>query len=667
MQSTLVRLWTEIAPEKESLLREALSGEYEPLIQSMKKFFTDALHVAPMPGDLRGGELFQRKGSFFFYRIPPERNYIEAGGVSSAPDFQEKFSVFSEKIHQILSPGEGSSWKEIQQASLRFQWLRQMACEPTFSPDEMKAACLLRDGVLLKLLKQVAAGDSGTSGEGFEKLEEAGLLRRDLNIYCRKTNAIVTTISLQSGFDEETTKLFKCFVCGRPVMEERVEKATCLTSLGQKMLTGPNWLIILLLDSIQNSVTGSANFLLLRNNGDEFSCLFVNFGQQVVQFCVKDGPWNLQDVYLISRSRTFFAPDAVCLLSPESLSGEVRRFLSTFQGWRVFSLGNLKKDIGEFFEQKKGIEARNLLGPLEMLTRVDLSSMLAECFLAAPVEEYIHPSKEAPSPMEEQLPAAERDDKDFFPEASFALAAANAARAIQERGIPASLNALKKIFEEIRQSGPFDCAIFDLEGLPVLSCLQPSGLLNAAGPAAVEVNRNIQRSLEECNFPRQESISLMGYPAAIHLFDVPEGVFLIMDERLRPAEERKPATADGAALPDVLFKKVLEDLLVPEFVRGNLVVTRDGLLIDSLVRTEEQTDLLSAMGSQIFSDNEKNFKKLAVETLRQMIIRMPQLVLSIIPIEEEILLISLLQSAHTRDVLYRDLPAAAGRLSSIMA
>ncbi|MDD2655003.1 MAG: roadblock/LC7 domain-containing protein, partial [Candidatus Omnitrophica bacterium] len=456
-------------------------------------------------------------------------------------------------------------------------------------------------------------------------------------------------------------------VCGRPVMEERVERATCLTSLGQKMLTGSYWLIILLLDSIQNSVTGSANFLLLRNNGDEFSCLFVNFGQQVVQFCVKDEPWNLQDVYLISRSRTFFAPDAVCLLSLESLSGEVRRFISTLQDWQVFSLENFKKDIEEFFEKKKEIEARNLLGPLEMLTRVDLSSMLAECFLAAPAEEESHPSKEAPLPVEKKLPVAEQDEKDFSPEASFALAAANVAREIQERGIPASLNALEKIFGEIRQSGPFDCALFDLEGLPIMSCLQPSGLLNTAGLAAVEVNKNIQRALEECNFPRQESISLMGHPAAIHLCDVPGGVFLILDERLRPVEERKPATADGAALLDVLFRKILEDLLVPEFVRGNLVVTRDGLLIDSLVRTEEQTDLLSAMGSQIFSDNEKNFKKLAGETLRQMIIRMPQLVLSIIPIEEEILLISLLQSTHTRDVLYRDLPAAAARLSSVMA
>ncbi|MFH0803478.1 MAG: roadblock/LC7 domain-containing protein [bacterium] len=664
MQSTLLRLWTEIAPEKESLLRDALSGEYDPLIQSMKKSFADALHVSPVQGELHGGELFHKKGDFFFYRIPPERNYIEAGGVSSAPDFKDKFSSFSEKINQIISPGEGSSWKEIQQASLRFQWLRQMACEPTFSPDEMKAAFLLRDGDLFRLLKQIAAGDPGTSGEAFEKLEEAGLLRRDVNIYCRKTNALVTTISLQSGCGEESARGFKCFVCGRPVMEERVERATSLTSLGQNMLTGPNWLGILLVNSIRISMTGNAHFLLLRNNGDEFSCLFVNFGQQVIQFCIKDTPWKLQDVYLISKSRTFFAPDSVCLLSPEPLSGEVKRFLSTFQGWRAFSLENLEEDIGEFFEQKMEIEAGNLLVPLEMLTRVDLCSMLADSFLAAPTEEESHPSKEAPSPAEKQHQAAEREDNEFYQEASFALAAANATREIKERGIPASLNALEKILLKIRQSGPFDCALFDLEGIQLL---QPSGLPDAAGPAAVEVNRNIQRSLEECNFPRHESISLMGHPAAIHLFDVPEGVFLVMDKRLHPTGERKPATDDGAASKDALLKKVLEDLLAPEFVRGNLVVTRDGLLIDSLVRTEEQIDLLSAMGSQIFSDNEKNFKKLAGETLRQMIIRMPQLVLSIIPIDEEILLITLLQSVYTRDVLYRDLPAAAGRLSSIMA
>jgi predicted regulator of Ras-like GTPase activity (Roadblock/LC7/MglB family) len=109
----------------------------------------------------------------------------------------------------------------------------------------------------------------------------------------------------------------------------------------------------------------------------------------------------------------------------------------------------------------------------------------------------------------------------------------------------------------------------------------------------------------------------------------------------------------------------MEDLGRLEGIQGNLVTSRDGLPIDYQVEEELNLEVLGVVLTQAMVDSEQALERLEMAPARQFLLRTEQRWYSVIPLDKEAVMITLLAPDIPRDVWHYKLTSAAQMLASV--
>jgi len=720
MYFDVLRLWTAISPEKEKQLWEQLASCYKPFIgEILNKYYE--VPGMPLPrNNVRGGEIFLGEGNLIlFYRIPVERNFIEAGYAGFDQEASRSFQSFRERIYGFFHSGTISTdlaWKYDNPRKSHFEMIRQMAVHHDLLPEEIPVATSMKELSLRETLAGIENSNQKIDMEKFKKIEEIGLIIKEYTVFCRKTDVRIGKISLDGPLEESTSRAFKCFACGKPIREEKIEETISLTPLGKRMLKNNYWLVVLIIDILKKAGLQDSDILVRSTDSSNITNIFLNHARNLIMFSIKDKEVIPEDLYVIFSSINFFKPDISAIITPFSISKDASLYLERFRASaiRILDAENLEENIIEFLHYVNRIEFYKTISAFEFLTRFKFENFIEEYLLRkvekpdesqiamitsrevistdtspeATDETFSAPestfeiteisSEEAssaetvPIEGEEELPMEIIPFEDIVMERRPVEESQHAIsmRIIEEirsRKIGEQWKSIESLMQEICHLETFSCGLADKDGLLIIDLLNPRYDANLFSAVSVELNKNIQKSLEEFNFTGADTVSIEGEGIKLYLYDAGENLLFICEEKRKNYEEELAQIHPGEMLlRDAISKKVLEDLLTHSGIRGNLIVTRDGLTIDSLSREDApEEDLLSALGSQILIDNERIIRRINMEPVKQIVINMHYLIISIIPLEKEGIFITMLEPGISKEIIQQKLISAANMLSSV--
>src|SRR5690349_16723926 len=270
-----------------NLLRELEQHGLTPLIRTTRlRFFEDALlgadHVAELETALASysestidepfvrGELFSFSDYILFLvfdRDAATGNVIRAGIVYEprTPEPFRKLDSFCEQIRNLLMQnGDGPQWQsgkpampqgfrtfvERQDAdslytSLRKETMSKRILAASKLEDE-RARVFLRtarnaheEGYAAKLL----TGNTQSTELPIQRLEDVGLVEREVQISCRKTGHALFRLPNPHALAVVTVSDATCSECGAPVADENVEEVIAPTQLASSLLEDGSWLV----------------------------------------------------------------------------------------------------------------------------------------------------------------------------------------------------------------------------------------------------------------------------------------------------------------------------------------------------------------------------------------------------------------------------------------
>ncbi|HEY6659553.1 MAG TPA: hypothetical protein VI031_00370 [Pyrinomonadaceae bacterium] len=265
------------------LLRELQERDIVPLIRSHRlRCFEDVLlsvdHVEELETALATSnestieEPFVRGDLFCFedhilFLVFEEDSYIRAGIVYEArtPEPFRKLDAFCQEVRSLLSRESSlSHWEtsapampqgfrtfvERQDAdslytSLRKETMSKRIVAASKLEDE-SARLFLRtarnaheEGYAAKLL----TGHTEAGHVPIQRLEDAGLVEREVQISCRKTGHALFRLPNPHALAVVTVSDATCSECGAPVADENVEEVIAPTQLASSLLEDGSWLV----------------------------------------------------------------------------------------------------------------------------------------------------------------------------------------------------------------------------------------------------------------------------------------------------------------------------------------------------------------------------------------------------------------------------------------
>jgi predicted regulator of Ras-like GTPase activity (Roadblock/LC7/MglB family) len=119
------------------------------------------------------------------------------------------------------------------------------------------------------------------------------------------------------------------------------------------------------------------------------------------------------------------------------------------------------------------------------------------------------------------------------------------------------------------------------------------------------------------------------------------------------------------SLREAILRKVLEDLSELTEVTGNLVVSRDGLIVENQVGDDALAHRFSIVATQVLADCESCCTKLGLAPVKQLILKSSSHLLSLMPLDAETILLTAMVPEASRDVWQLRLQGAAQMLSSV--
>jgi hypothetical protein len=149
---------------------------------------------------------------------------------------------------------------------------------------------------LLRRLRDVGAGPQGTSelpalpdGGTIERLIEAGLLRRDVRVSCRRTGHALLDLPAADSLALVTASRARCGLCAAPVADEVIAETFNPTELAAALLDGAAWLRDRVLDVLAS--LGLASRAVAAGEVSEHgeACLLTEVCGEQFLFFVRDG------------------------------------------------------------------------------------------------------------------------------------------------------------------------------------------------------------------------------------------------------------------------------------------------------------------------------------------------------------------------------------------
>lgn len=221
---------------------------------------------------------------------------------------------------------------------------------------------------------------------------------------------------------------------------------------------------------------------------------------------------------------------------------------------------------------------------------------------------------------------------------------------IQDNGISNNTQALTDLLRDLKTTNSYSEVLVSLEGLPIIGDPNEEFDSDRFGALTTEVYRTIQNSLRESPLPELKSVYLDHTNGIIYIYPIGDTA-LMLQEGVEGEQEEDFAQLPGETeLRNIVMKKVLEDLGKIDGMVGTIVSSTDGLSIDFTFNDNTDIDLLSSICSQIISDNEKYLKMLGDGALRQIVLFTETALYSLIPINAEGILISVLEPHISKEI-----------------
>ncbi|MFI0816895.1 hypothetical protein ACH4TX_10350 [Streptomyces sp. NPDC021098] len=171
--------------------------------------------------------------------------------------------------------------------------------------------------------KQIPTRERGRIDTIVQLLIDKGLVGTEIVVICRDSSAQVNrvaTADVLNGLDEQG---IRC-ACGRPLSEEKHEKALSVTDFARSMLDGSAWLSILVLQHLLDfGVPIQSVRMEQEYSGEEVDCVAEIYGRLVL-FELKDKEFNLGNAYSFGAKVGIFRPDVPVIVTTEKVGADAR-------------------------------------------------------------------------------------------------------------------------------------------------------------------------------------------------------------------------------------------------------------------------------------------------------------------------------------------------------
>lgn len=779
------RLRVPVPRAAEMHIWDELRQDFPGLINDVKSGYWNALSLAFLnSGERVSGEVyFPNTDAVLYYRIDPNRQFIEAGCMMPNGEGAQLFQGFCERIREAVWPGKAETqrvaWSALDPVSSSFDLVCEEGQRFRPSSQQFDAAHALANSHRRQMLTTIQAkrsvllenlASNGATmmevGQEVALLESLGLVQKDFVVFCREQGNQISRVQSFTEIEEATRRGFKCFSCGRPMAEERIDQLISCTAAGSQLARSNYWLTLLLSQTLQNiGIPAEKQVTVGTAEGSRVIDLFAEHDGFLMMFETREDDVRLDDIFLFLSRIRYYRPDLAFYLTTRPVSAEVRQYLNSATCDATVVLledaDAIQSAVNDTVKHSQQARFREVMRELEPQTQVNVGELVFEYFfgkttakpdeVAAPESRGIStarevPVAEPPTPAEEHVPsheappheakAPEAPPPEGVPAAPVKTSTGIAAQAPplpELEPLPVDDMAMDMMHEEMLidqpileiqevydmgemgdlmgpgERGPSDeereqvirrvvddvtvngvvgradvllTLLGDINAIPTLSSALvsddgfviaeslkgdvPAELLAAV---AVELNDQVQRSLEEFDGGRASRIRVESMADRLHVRPTGgQSLLVVREERpTREADEEFAGALPGEmVLREAMLKKVLEDLSMIEGVRGGIVSSRDGLAIDYAIDHEVvPADVLAAVLSLIVVDNEKFCKKINLYPIRQISFSTDDCLYSLIPLDKEGILITMLDPGSPREVWQNRLYAAANMLTSV--
>jgi predicted regulator of Ras-like GTPase activity (Roadblock/LC7/MglB family) len=580
MQFIREQLTGKLSREAEASLQEALQSQFWPVVSGTRREWSRVLGLDSAEEPIGGDLILTPEGELLYYRVSPGRDAVVAGGAWASESGASCWEAFRDLLSDTLG---NRRWQRHPLVSPAFQALLEEAAPLQVGEKERKAARILASPQRRRLLQLIASSPGivlQQAAEGrplpevgaeVEQFDNLGMLTREYEVYCRKTEQKISRVSSLAALDEASGRGFKCFHCGRSISQEQIRQLLMATPEGLR-LSRPNvWLAMLLGGILVEKGVDPARVLWRQEPNHHIVEVFADVEGGLLMFQVlEDGVSADQAFRFLARTR-FFRPDIGFLVTPTEVRKEARAVLrSNETRLEVFdNLEELGERIEKALQQASRTVVYRLLDEFAAETSVPLGRLIGDYFLGpAPVEEPPEDSSQETDPeleerVEESAPALEISPSDpiaphqfseFIPVEEPTPDFAPAPTPEDEPLIESSIPPMIEDFAQELLPGPVALPDQDREG--VLETLVPGLLahLASSGPGgddeALEEYLRQVAELEECSAMLADSDGL-AFLGELDTMEESDLVCALHVELL--GSVRRILDEVGAADPEALF------------------------------------------------------------------------------------------------------------------
>jgi len=370
----------------------------------------------PAPGDCFALD----SSSYLYYWYHEGQGILEAGGISlnPSPEFTQACHAFTRQIGELLAGDQRPpSWKPFQLEDPRWRMVQELA-QP-FSPGEelVNAASRLDRGPAMELLHTLAVQERITLGDRKDNpaisedditlLRELGLLESDYVVFCRRSGKQISRVSSYQALEEAGKRGFKCFSCGRPILDEKIEQTLKCTGLGRRLAGVELWAALRVREALLDLDSEGAG-ILIKNDGSPRAChLFLLHQGRLTMLEVHDQAPDLAGMDWFFRRAAFYNPDRAVMISLGRLDDRSRDFLmqdAPVSLEIIEGLDNLEDGLNRVLEANRRDLCVEMLGRFSSFTSLPLQEWIQTGYfgtsaIAAPPEPV--PGQPTPLAMEE--------------------------------------------------------------------------------------------------------------------------------------------------------------------------------------------------------------------------------------------------------------------------
>lgn len=238
---------------------------------------------------------------------------------------------------------------------------------------------------------------------------------------------------------------------------------------------------------------------------------------------------------------------------------------------------------------------------------------------------------------------------------------------LQTQGLTTRVKEVEDLLAEVAEVESCSASLASREGLIVAGRLETASDHALVAALQSTLYDAFARGTEEGELGWLASLSVEGGQSRLFIQPAIDDLHLLVHEARghREHEDGASSLPGELVLREAILKKVMEDLGRLEGVQGNLVTSRDGLPIDYQVEEELNLEVLGVVLTQAIVDSEQALERLEMAPARQFLLRTEQRWFSVIPLDKEAVMITLLAPDISRDIWHYKLTSAAQMLASV--